>query len=71
MCSRLLDAKERLRFSVYCRQQAESCKEIAKQMDKMVQPIGGVLAKREQAKAHAYTIVAMDLESIEDMTIGS
>jgi len=67
----ILDIRERLRFMEYCKQQAESAREIADQMEKMMShAISDTLAKRERQKAAAYSIVAMDLASIrEDVSV--
>jgi hypothetical protein len=65
----LLDPHERLRFMDYCCRQAESCRLIAEQFEK----VGGfdAIARRERSKAAAYALVAMDLGSaVEEYTVG-
>ena len=57
-----LNPKERLLFASWCKQQSNSCKEVADQIDKLnMGPIDGVLSKRERQKSTAFAIVAMEL----------
>lgn len=69
MASLLLNPQERRRFVDYCEQYAESSKLIAEQLEKLPPPVN-TLAKAEKMKAMAYALVAIDLRSIEDTTIG-
>lgn len=64
---RLLEPEERQRFAGYCRENAESCDAMARQMDAM--PHIEAVARLNRMKAMAYTIVANDLESVEDECI--
>jgi hypothetical protein len=68
MSDRLLTTEERSRFARYCREQAMSCEAIAKQMESMLhlEPV----ARLQRNNALAYAIVAKDLESVEEETIG-
>lgn len=67
--SRLLDPVERQRFVRYCRESAESCDGMAKQLDAM--PHLEVVARLNRTKAMAYTIVANDLDAVEDLQVSS
>lgn len=71
MSGRLLTDEERRRFATYCRQFAESCDIMAKNFEANMQnEVGKMLAKRERARAAAYTIVADDLENTESFSVG-
>lgn len=64
----LLEPHERKRFLEYCRQQAASCEAIATQM----KILGGgfePITRLHRNKALAYSIVASDLDGVEDATI--
>ena len=61
----LLDPRERLVFMQWCRQQAESCKGVAAQMEKLPGAIDEMV-KRERAKAVAFHIVALELASVRE-----
>ena len=69
MTGRLLETDERQRFVRYCREQAQSCDAIAGQLATM--PHLEAVARLNRTKAMAYTIVANDLESVEDVEIAS
>jgi hypothetical protein len=62
MSDYLLTPKEQLRFSIYCRIQAEACEGMAKQMAKMSGEAMQELVRREKAKAAAFRVVARTLE---------
>ncbi len=64
-----MDQSERQRFLQYCKQQVSSAKAIIGQLESMPGMIPQVI-QREKQKAAAYTIVAMDLESCTDESIG-
>lgn len=61
----LLNDKQRLEFAAFCRQNAETSRIMAENMEK-VPGVGDQLAQRERAKAAAYTIVALDLTNVGD-----
>ena len=64
-----LSDDEYRKFSLWCRQEAESYEAITNQMEKA----GGVametVAKANRAKMHAYRIVAQQLDSTEKITL--
>jgi hypothetical protein len=66
---RLLTTEERNRFATYCEQYAHSCNLIVEQMSKLDPMMVKLLVPQERAKAAAYTIVARDLRSAEEMRI--
>ncbi len=58
----ILDNEERIRFATYCQEQADSLARITEQIDKLGGgPAMETLKRRNQQKAAAYSIVAMDL----------
>lgn len=60
--SNFLDSRQRLIFMEWCKSQAETCRAMADQMEKlMVNALSDQLSKRERQKAAAFTIVAMEL----------
>jgi hypothetical protein len=69
MSGRLLETDERQRFVRYCREQAQDCDTMAKQLDAM--PHLEAVARHNRTRAMAYAIVANDLASVEDVTIGA
>lgn len=64
-----MEPSERQRFLQYCKQQVSSAKAIISQLESMPGMIPQVI-QREKQKAAAYAIVAMDLESVSDDSIG-
>lgn len=68
----LLDAHERLKFMEYCKENAESCRAMASQIEKlMAHGAADQMARRERQKAAAYSIVALELGSrVEEYTVG-
>ena len=58
----LLDPRQRLVFMEWCKSQAETCRAMADQIEKlMANAMSDHLSKRERQKAAAFTIVAMEL----------
>lgn len=58
----LLDPRQRLIFMEWCKSQAETCRAMADQIEKlMANAMSDQLSKRERQKAAAFTIVAMEL----------
>ncbi len=68
MTDRLLTTEEQNRFVVYCQQEADSYREMAKTMED--NGIPDVLVKRQKQYAAAYAIVATHLASMEPFTVG-
>ncbi len=67
----LLDRHEKDRFGSWCEMQASTCEGMAAQMDKMLTGVTDSLAKRERMKAAAFKIVANEIMSGEEMSVGS
>ena len=65
----LLDEKDKDKFAMYCEQNAESCKGMITQFEKMPGPTMEEMVRREKQKMAAFLIVAADLRSGESVTI--
>ncbi len=61
----ILDERERLQFIAYCEQTAETCEQMATQLDDVGGDATNEMARRERAKAFAYSVVAKDLAAVE------
>ena len=64
----LLSREERLRFAAWCRHEADSNAGLAKQAEKL-NAIPGLMAML-RGKEAAMRVVAKELESVEEQTIG-
>ena len=64
----LLTDQERQRFSAWLRAEAEGHVGMAKQMEEL--PNMAPMALRERQRAAAKTLIAMELDSTESMSIG-
>lgn len=62
-----LSKEERIRFALYCEQEAESASLLAAQAEKL--PFSSHIASILRAEAFAYTLVANKLKSTEEMTL--
>lgn len=64
----LLTKQERERFIEYCKQAAMSHTALSRQLGKLAKPnsIEDHLRLREHDKSRAYTMVALDLESVDE-----
>lgn len=65
----MLTQAERDKFAAYLEQDARSDDQMGTQMEKLGGPMA-IMAKRYKAKAAAKLVVAMELRSIEDMSVG-
>lgn len=68
MSGLLLTDQERIRFADWLRREVNSHREIIKQMEKL--PSMAPVIEREKQRAAAKLLVAIELQSIETMTVG-
>ena len=67
----LLSKEERDKFAAWCEMEAASDDAMATQLTKMMgmKNVEDLIAKRMKQRAMAYSIVALELRKIEDMTL--
>ena len=67
----LLSKEERDKFAAWCEMEATSDDAMATQLTKMMgmKNVEDLIAKRMKQRAMAYSIVALELRKIEDMTL--
>lgn len=65
-----LSDKERRRFVLWLEMTADTCEEMAEQMEKVPGEHMVKLAKRERIKAASCALIACDLNKAETITIG-
>lgn len=63
-----LTKDERNRFASYCEVEAKSDNDMAVQLEKMM-GAEDLIAKRMKQRAVVYSIVAIELRGVEDMTL--
>ena len=67
--SLLLSPEERRKFADYCQREADTYEQMSKAVEG--NPVFAVIIKRNKLLIAAYSIVAKELNSVEDFSIGT